>query len=511
MACGRWGARATSTVVVAAVIWALGAVAYATTAFPQPRLAPVQPPAQPGELEIAAFYVEGSPDDGSVVVTLQMREPLTAVGDGYRLSVVVGEPAGERERASVVVDDDEVGGVLEAFNGAVWEEVGPTVVDLVPEEGRASLVVPVASVPPEAGIRAEARLDADADEADAVSPWFGATALLHLPDQPRLEGGWWATVDDGTGVAGQTVRLSAPSPWVSLANRALVVGSTERPPSELLGLPVVGDVIFVRLASGFEEATGAADFFLLDRFTGNVQLFRNDPDGLEEVSGDGEWIGVGLPAGDPSAPAASSFDLELIGDALGRRFDPASTVVSVDEAFTLDDGRIATAYGVAATLEWFDETIDATATTTTPAPPPGDIVVEVPTAQVADQQTVPFLVGAGVALLLLVIIAVAAVRRRRRRRARAATPAELPPSHVGVERSGGDEPPARPTHPSQPTRRRPPSPERTEVRIGERAPSSGPGSPTVGAEALAALDEEFQELEERLERLSRRADDDRRR
>jgi hypothetical protein len=221
-----------------------------------------------------------------------------------------------------------------------------------------------------------------------------------------------------------------------------------------------------------------------------VQLLRTTSDGLEDLTGDGSWVGVGLPEGDPGAPASSSFDLELIGEATGRPIDPASTAVSVDQIFTLEDGREVTSSGVAATLAWFDTAAEATATTISPTT---DVVVDVPPAQVSDREVLPFVVG-GVAVVVLVALVLLATRRRRRARSAAVAAAPVRPGSgsSSVRIVDGPEPAPSSPEPAADAEKTPPT------------DAAAAPEPAGGAEALAALDEEFRRFEERIQQLESR-------
>jgi hypothetical protein len=417
MSAGRWRASTAVTVIVVTVTSVASLIAAPALAgsrpFLQSRLVVVPDTGQAPEVAIAAIHADGRPSDGSVVFTVELAGPLPDVTDGLRLSVVVGDPFGERSRASLVLVGNAPEGQLESFDGAAWEGVGPTVADFDGASGRATVVMPLDGVREDAAVRGEAVFDTGFGLLESFTPWFGAAALLGQPDRPMVSGSYWATMAGPDGDRSPDgFRLPSSGPWVSVVNRALIVGSTAPPPSELDGSPLVAALLYVRLSSDLTDALTGADFVLLDRRTGEVSLLRGAADGTpEDVSGERQWIGVGLPPDDPGAPASASFDLELLGEALGRPLAPATDAVSVDEVWVFEDGRTVTTFGVSATLGWFDEAADATATT---GPPDRGVaaVTDVASSEGDDRAGLIALAAAGVVVVLVGLVVLGGRRRR---------------------------------------------------------------------------------------------------
>lgn len=485
----RWRGRAAAGLAVVLAASATLAVAASAQALPQARALAIPPTGNPPETDIASIHAEGAPDEGSVAFTIQLRSPVVDHEAGYRLSVVVGDPLGARTRASMEMVDGRPTGRLETFEGGGWRQLGTTVADFDAATGRASVVMPIESVPAEAAIRGEASYDSGAGPVASFTRWFSAFALLGQPDQPVVPGSSWANPLGPDGAAiDQSVRLPAAGPWSSVVNQALIVGTTAAPPAELLGAPVVGDLVFVRIASSFEKATGPADFILMDRVTGEVKLMRGTEAGPTDVSGDRSWVGFGLPADNPGAPTSSSFDLERIGVALGQRFDPETTSVAVDEAFVLADGRQVTTSGVAATLGWFTTVEETSVAPSEPEAAARRTEVDPPAEE---RDVTPVIAGGVVVALLLALVVVLGVRR---------APAAEPVTAAGA--ASGPTPAPAPSPATEPARARRGDEEETE------RPPREPAAPAAGRrarghspdDALAALDAEFEQLSSRMTR-----------
>jgi len=373
-----------SSMVVAQTLGAqtLGAQAQGTqeAAFPDDRFAPVLPSSVAGDTAVVALAADPPPSDGVAVGTVAARfRPDTSVDVQSVVDVWAGSP-----------------GVAEA-------DVAPGSTTPSPDAG---------------GVWATAG-------GRQVTPVFSYEALVAPSRDGSLPGSRWGSVQAFGIPQPGGVEIESSSPSLAVANRALEVTTDAAPASVLLDQPVVSVRDFVRLAGSQLTAVSSTDFIIVDRVTGQIQLIEASDGTLTDVSGDGAWVGAGLPA-DPGAPTTLSFDLPALATLVGVEPADDTLAVSVDRTYALADGRVVTSYGVAATLGWFARAAEQAAgvaevlATTTTTVVGDEVAADAITSDsdgISDGVLVALAVAVGALLVVLLLLAWQARRRRSRRRA----------------------------------------------------------------------------------------------
>ena len=136
-----------------------------------------------------------------------------------------------------------------------------------------------------------------------------------------------------------------------LVNRALVISSPDAPPTLLLGQPVTSADDYVKFADANAAKPGDGGFVMVNRITGDVQLFAIKDGVPALIEGAGQRV---APAGAPSTDAPGtrtvSLDLVAVETELGLPDDPSNVAMSVDRGLGLANGSNISASGVAATV-----------------------------------------------------------------------------------------------------------------------------------------------------------------
>lgn len=398
--------------VVAALLTAGVAVA---GQFVGERFAPVLSTSDTAALDFESISVE--PADGSDVrFVVTFRDGFESPADGYRIAVNVGDPTGKRTRWTLSVLADEVTGTVESGDGAVWDPVGPTVAELDASAGRATIVAQPAGVLPDSAMWVDAEVPTPLGPFGAATTYYSYDSLAPGASPADPTGAWgWIRDPDGIRVDG-AVRVPGAPPAVVLANRALVVTAPDGGPSLLLDQPVTATADLLRVIDAGSGTDAVAGYVLVNRVTGEVQLFEMvDGEPVEVPDGGVAVVPAAAgaePVAEPPSTRSVSVDLPALTEALGLPDDTSALAVTVDRAFTLGDGSVVTASGVAATLASLEPTGTPGAR---PAPVADDVVVPVDEAD-EGIPLVAVLIAIGVAVIAVAAASLIVGGRRRRRR-----------------------------------------------------------------------------------------------
>jgi hypothetical protein len=482
-----------------------------------PPVATVEPitlaPSLPPPLDVTALSV--TPEGTAVRVSVDFAEPFTAPAEGYRLSVSVGDPSGQRTRASLVPADGAAGAVVEVGNGLTFRDGGPTTVEV--GEAVVEVVVPVDDVGPGAALWVDGEVaDESGGVITAATPAFAYDALVGRSIDGAAPGGTrgWTTTAAGQRFADPVLVGGAP-PTVATRNRVVTVDAVDPAPTSLLGRPVVGADLYLGV-----RLTGAAGpqvdgGLLIDRTNGVVTLLGPAGTPVEAASPDGgdrSWLVEDLTGPAADGPLSVSIEPEAVAALLGGPFDRSTFAVDLASVYALDDGRVVTVSGVATTLAWLDQlAAEVPASTTTSAG-----TVAAPSGDEGSFPLLPALAAlAGVLVLAGIVAAVVARRRRRRERAAAvdgrARPAPEPlldvrggastrPPEPPVEVEPGPEPRPEPDSPVEVEPEPEPRPEPDAPVEPEPVPAVASRAPD---DVLAAFEAELAELSDRVDRLDR--------
>jgi hypothetical protein len=404
-------------VVLAAIV--VGPVSSAMAGqFAGERFAPVLTSTETVAVDIEAVAVE--PADGSdstFVVTF--REGFEPPSDGYRVAVSVGDPTGKRTRWTIAVFGGEVTGSVETGDGSVWEPLGPTVAELDAPGAEASIVAQTADVPPDSALWAEAELPTPAGSFGSLTPYFSFDELEAGSEGSVPTSSWgWVRDVDGNRLEG-AVRVPGAPPTVTAVNRALVLTAPDAPPSLLADQPVTATADLVRVLDASSGALVNAGYLLVNRVTGEVQLFQIvDGVTIEEPEGAAAVVPSSAPGATPSPEPPStrpvSIDLAALVATLDLPDDPSAVAITVDRSFTLADGSVVTTSGAASSVASLEA---AGAATAEPAAPPADDIV-VPVEEPAEDSfpIVAVLVAVGVAIGAIAVAALLWSKSRERKR-----------------------------------------------------------------------------------------------
>jgi hypothetical protein len=404
-----------------------------STDFPGSLVGPVPAADVPIERAMSDVYVKPSGDPNRPDVVVQFRAPFPLPSHAYRVSIVVGDPQGTRLRVSMI--DNGVDGVTwqEERSTALpptgpppagtaatvaapsWEDVatGPTGASFSPT-GSATISVPLADAPDGPDVWAEVETGTDGSQV-SMSPLFAKAALFAPtpPDAPLPSGSSGLLAElDGTS-SGQYVTLP-DGPTLAIANHAIKVATTERPPSQLAGQPVTKVIDVLRIAPDYQKRGVVTDYVAIDRTTGDVRLIDGMSLPPTDQTGDSSWLLTGLDPADPGAPTTMQIDLAGVVRALHIDVSGTATAIGLRRQYVLADGTQIAAEGVLGTLGWFDPTAAVGLDQPTPVDD-GAPLGPVAGAPSSSSSVWLYTLGAvfvGVALLAL---AIAAVTERRRR------------------------------------------------------------------------------------------------
>jgi hypothetical protein len=327
------------------------------------------------ELSAAELYLEADDEVAIWVVRFRTGFPLPA--DGYRVSIVAGDPAGAQVRASLVVDGGAPTGVVEAGDGASWERAGDTGARFDPSgvvqiespsdpvfSDPASSIWVTAEVPP--GIAA------------IQSPVFGVRDLRGEGDVRAQRVATWGTVtDSGSGPTDEFID-GGEGPSVELRDDAIVLRLAAAPPADVRGNPVT-DVVERVWVGPQTDASATLPYAITVNETRGVISLLDFSTGFPVTVGGTEaaWLVQGLPpGGTPPGPSELVFNLRGLSETLGFDLADPSLALALDRTVALVDGRRITYAGVTGLATWFageaaptlepiEEDVDALQPTTT--------------------------------------------------------------------------------------------------------------------------------------------------
>jgi len=460
----------------------------AQTATPFPRsIIAFLPPTVAGSTEpalaiqmAAAADATGVGSDGSRSVTVTFAAAFALPAGAYRVSVVVGDPVGDRTRASFTSSAGvEAGTVETSADGIRWTAAGATRATFAADSVLIDVPVTTSMVNP--ALWVEAQIDDDPARLSG-SPAYALDAFLGRVTDGLLPATAWAEPAVAPGGLQPTgvpiVAVPGAPPTVSVVNRALVVDETDRVPAVIAGQAVVGAGDDVTFMPGFTPSGAIPSAVHIDRSTGAIATLKGIGGLPDDVSGDRSWLIQGLPPGDPGAPAKVVIDLEGVATVLGLPLgDAAALGIGLRRTFTLADGSTITGASVLGALDWFQRAV------VPEEPAPSSIAPGGPaTSSSSLDRTRPLLIAVGV-VFALGLTALLLTRRRRRLEpvvADGPTPGPAPEPAPEPDAAAEDQIVAAVDH------ERPDDPGR-----GRRSPE----------DALAALDAEVGELIARVDQL----------
>jgi hypothetical protein len=408
-------ARAVAAVGVAVVaLVACVAVSTAQAApFAGERFAPVTDMSDSSALDVQAITV--TPGDASTFTfRLTFGGPFAPPTDGYRVSVSVGDPTARRTRWTARVIDGQVVGVVETGDGTQWTPSGSTTAGLDPAGATATIVAQPGTVSPDSGLWVDAELPTPLGTLGAVSTYFSWEALTAPQTDPSIAGTAWGWTRDAAGARlDGAVRIPGAAPSAAILNRALVISSPDAPPTFLLGQPVTSATDFVKFADSTATTPGDGGFVMVNRVTGDVELFTVDGGVPTVVAGAGQRVMSTAPAA-ADAPGTRTISLDLAGveRELGLPDDPSNVAMSVDRALGLGNGSTVSASGVASTVA----SLEAVGTTPSAAGASGDVVESVKTSSADNVPVALIVAAAALALVVLGVVIVVLLAKRRKRR-----------------------------------------------------------------------------------------------
>lgn len=396
--------------------------------FPAPLVGPVPAAEAPVERLMTNVYVTASTDSQRPQVVVQFKSPFTLPTRPYRVSVLLGDPAGAQLRSSLIGNG---AGVVSwkaekapappagsnSSTPPAWTTVDSNDTDAsFSASGLVAITVPLKDAPDGPAVWAEIESGSDGKQV-SVSPYFSRPAMFNEVSPGQLPSSIVGAVMNSDGTpSGQNVTLPA-GPVLSLSDKAIQLQSADRPPTQLAGQKVEKAYDFVRIAPSFNKRAVVTDYVFIDRSSGEVKLLDGFTVPPSDRTGRSEWVRTGLPQGDPGAPGQLQFDLQGISRALGIQMSTNATGFGLRREYVLADGRRVVAEAVLGTVSWLGaDQIAGIDQAAAPEPPPVGPLVE---ADQTDTATKILTIGGiAVGVLLVVLAAVIIVVRRRRRRAR---------------------------------------------------------------------------------------------
>jgi hypothetical protein len=406
------------------------------------------------------LYVAPGVDPAAPEVVVRFAEPFPVPPAGYRISVLVGDPAGEQLAASLITGPASGSttpvGRLFRFDGRSWHDVGATEAQF-DALGFALITVPLAGAPPGPAVWVEISQGSPLT-VERLSPYFSRQALLGGTGSGRLPGDAFGVASDRRGRPDQEALPVATPPTLSIRRPgdgergspgvAVVQGGAV--PTEIGRQPVTGVVDILRLVDSYSGRRRTPEV-RIDRRSGTVGLWDTTTEPAVDRSGDRSWLRT-APAGPGTAPAAATvaggavagtapaagagaavagtapaagagaaggapaplppveIDLAAAARALGADLDPSLTALGLRRIVSLADGHVIVSEGVLATLA-------SLAVVAPVAAEPAAGPVAVPVAAPAGVPPVAPVALTGVALALILTMAMAGRRRRRVRAA----------------------------------------------------------------------------------------------
>lgn len=325
-------------------------------------LAAVTPdPLDPPPIQVSGVWIAADAVDtrsGVAAVAVAFENEFEVPREPWRVAVSVGDPRGQRVRASLVsVGSAGVSGRIEQGDGVQWDDAGPTEV-IATGDGLVTIGVPIGGAVDGAVLWVEAEATIDTELVVSRTPTFPLVDLLGQRPGPAVGTSPFAVVAGERDA--QPVPVDASGLTAQVVDQVLEVTTTATPPAEADGVAVVDVIDTVTITdSGSGTATSRLE---IDRRTGEVRLATDAAETFVAVPGTTPWL-VDPPAlTDPGAPSTVTFDLDALNQAVGGPpFDRSSSRVGVSRTLALDDGRILDAAGVGGTLGWFDAAAPAPA------------------------------------------------------------------------------------------------------------------------------------------------------
>jgi hypothetical protein len=383
-----------------------------------PLFAPVAVPAGADDpVALASLSVLGAAGGGTASVVVGFASSFTPPPGRWRVSVGVGDPAGEWVRTSMLWDGTAAVGEAVRLDGVLSSDLG-AVDATVADDGTVTLGLPAAVVDGSAGdvMWAEAVLGDEGDpQSSTRSPWFSRSALFGDGVAGLVPGGIYGRVVGGpespVGLGATdpaVVETGVPSVAEVSGNQLSVeVGS---PPTTVDGGAVAAVLDIITMADGTRPFDQSPQV-VVNMTLGLVDLQLAQPAGLPTLAGDGSWLVADL-AGpvDPAASApAIAVDINAAYAAFGLDPPGDDLVVSVTRLVrTAEDAEVVAA-GVAARRAWLDQLavppllpVPTVADAVAPVEPPGG-----PQVAIA--------IGVGIGVVAVAVAMVLAQARARRR------------------------------------------------------------------------------------------------
>lgn len=380
--------------------------------FAGERFAPVVETAGAPAVDMDSLAVQALPD-GGVRYVIRFREPFEPPSDGYRVAVNVGDPTGKRTRWTLSIAGGEATGAVENGDGTVWDPVGSSPVSLDALGGTATIDAQLGELTPDSALWAEAELPTPGGSLSSSTTYVPFDSLAPAPISSGQPTSTWGWPRDASGARTEgAVRVPGAPPAVTLEGTTLVVSASDAAPNLLFGQPVTAVADLVRVIDP-AVPSGEAGYVLVNRVTGEVQVFRILDGEAVEVPDAGVVPDASAEASAAEAPSTRSVPLEVpaLVSALGVTGDPASLGVGVDRAFTLADGSVITSTGVGSTVGSLQ------AAAPVPEPEATGEQAAPPAAEPSDEdRTVAVALAVGLGLLVVAAATVTAVAVRRRRR-----------------------------------------------------------------------------------------------
>jgi hypothetical protein len=342
----------------------------------------------------------GAPDAPTFVVEVPGLVELDgSTPSPWRVSVSVGDPAGQRVRSSlVVVAGAGTAGRAEIGDGVVWADDGEVSVSV--DGTLVRIAVPVGGVPAGSVVWAEAEAAADGTIDVGSTPAFLLDDLLGRGADATVTTSTWATVAGAP--PGYAFVPVAAGPGLQVSGGSIDLAA-QPAPTVAAGQPVTSVVDRVLLGRPDESAEGGwrTDAVAVDRTAGTIALVPAGGAPVPAALGSTPWLTAVTGGGDLLVAGTVSMDLAALDAVLGGPpLDRASTNVSVERTVVREDGTTLVAPSVEATIAWFDEALAA------PVAPGG-------TSSDGDRGWVaPVAVAVGV-VVLLVALGLLAMRARR--------------------------------------------------------------------------------------------------
>jgi hypothetical protein len=330
--------------------------------FPAPIVAPVTNVDVAAPLDIRGIWRVDATDPANPVLGVAFAAGFEQPTADYRVSILVGDPAGLRTRASY--NAGAASGTLETSNdGEAWEPSGETAA-AVGAVGAVEITVPVGDLPDGSQVWAEAQ------EGDDVltTPVFSLDSLLGRAVDGAMTTQSLGDVVDGSGnPTGETLDLG-PGPTLAIVNQGMTVDYPMAAPTDIGGVAVTAVVDRVELAPNFDTGGTRTDAIQIDRTSQTVALVDGLADPPTTVAGATDWFIGGFPA---SGTGPLTFQLGEVAESLGFQLVPDSVGAGVVRTVTLEDGRVIETSPVLATLDWFG-TVAGEATPSTTVGEGGD-------------------------------------------------------------------------------------------------------------------------------------------